>query len=128
MNEETERAEDLGEVETKTFASGDVIFREGETTRDEAYLVHRGRVEVHRLMDGTPTLLNTLSKGDLLGEVALFREGPHSVTATALEDVVLLVIPASRLEAMVRTNPTLAIELIRQLAAMASGARRTAGG
>ena len=125
MSEDTGGNEDLGGVDTKTFAPGEVIFREGQPAQDEAYLVHRGRVEVHRLIDGTQTLLNTLSKGDLLGEVALFREGPHSVTATALEDVTLLVIRASRLEAMVQTNPRLALELIRQLAAMASGAPRT---
>ena len=121
MSQDAGGNEDLGGVDTKTFAPGEVIFREGQPAQDEAYLVHRGRVEVHRLIDGTQTLLNTLSKG----EVALFREGPHSVTATALEDVTLLVIRASRLEAMVQTNPRLPLELIRQLAAMASGAPRT---
>ena len=52
-------------------------------------------------------------KGDLLGEVALFRDAPHSVTAIAVEHVTLLVIPAQRLESMVRANPELAIGLIR---------------
>jgi len=65
--------------------------------------------------------LRTLGKGDLLGEVALFRGGPHSATAVALETVTLLVIPANRLEEMVRANPDLALALIRQLARMAAG-------
>ena len=38
----------------------------------------------------------------------------------ALEVVLLLVIPADRLERIVRTNPELAIALIRQLARMAA--------
>jgi CRP-like cAMP-binding protein len=47
--------------------------------------------------------------------------GPHSVTAIAVDQVILLPIPANRLETMVLTNPRLAIELIRQLARMAAG-------
>jgi len=104
-----------------------VIFREGDDTQGEAYLVHEGTVEARRCVDGAERLLNTLAKGDLLGEVALFREGPHSVTATAVEHVTLVVIPAHRLENMVRANPELAIGLIRQLARMAAGKDSTQG-
>src|SRR5712691_1220554 len=113
--------EEIGGAATKTFQPGEVIFREGDVTQGEAYLVHEGSVEARRLVDGTERLINTLVKGDLLGEVALFREGPHSVTATAIEHVTLVVIPAHRLENMVRANPELAIGLIRQLARMAGG-------
>ena len=65
-------------------------------------------------------MLGTLGTGDLLGEVALFRRGPHSATAVAIEDGLLLVIAADRLEHIVRANPKLAIALIRQLARMAA--------
>ena len=75
-----------------------------------------------------PMTMRTLGKGDLLGEVALFRAGPHSATAVATERVTLLVIPADRLEEMVRTNPRLAMALIRQLARMAAGEDSAAGG
>src|SRR5262245_18342125 len=98
-------SEEIAGIGTMAFESGDVIFREGDETRGEAYMVHEGKVEVRRLIDGTERLLNTLGQGDLLGEVALFGEGSHSVTATALGHVVLLMLPAHRLENMVRTNP-----------------------
>jgi CRP-like cAMP-binding protein len=111
----------IADLPNETFEAGDVIFREGDESKDEAYLVHKGVVEVRRRVDGEERVLNTLAKGDLLGEVALFREGPHSVTAVAVEQVTLLPIPAHRLENMVLTNPKLAIELIRQLARMAAG-------
>lgn len=112
-------AERIEDMPTKTFGPGDVIFREGEESQGEAYLVHEGTVEARRRVDGEERVLNTLVKGDLLGEVALFRDAPHSVTAIAVEQVTLLVIPARRLESMVRANPELAIKLIRQLARMA---------
>jgi CRP/FNR family transcriptional regulator len=111
---------EIDDIPMKRFAPGEVIFREGDESRSEAYLVHEGTVEARRRVNGEERVLNTLGKGDLLGEVALFRDAPHSVTATAVEPVTLLVIPAHRLESMVRANPELAIGLIRQLARMAA--------
>ena len=113
-------AELIEDLPTRTFEPGAVIFREGDESQNEAYLVHEGTVEARRRVDGEERVLNTLVKGDLLGEVALFRDAPHSVTAIAVEQVTLLVIPAQRLESMVRANPELAIGLIRQLARMAA--------
>jgi CRP-like cAMP-binding protein len=111
----------IADLPTETFEAGEMIFREGDESKSVAYLVHQGAVEVRRRVDGEERVLNTLAKGDLLGEVALFRDGPHSVTAVAVDEVTLLPIPADRLESMVLTNPRLAIELIRQLARMAAG-------
>ena len=109
------------DLPTREFAVGDVIFRQGDDAAGEAYLVHEGRVEVRRLVDGEDRLLRTLTQGDLLGEVALFRKAPHSATATALTPTTLIAIPEDRLEDMVKTNPRLALALIRQLARMAAG-------
>jgi CRP-like cAMP-binding protein len=111
-------------MESRTFKAGDVIFRQGDASNDEAYLVHDGAVEVRKSEDGQELVLRTLGKGDLLGEVALFRSAPHSATAIALDPVTLIVIPEHRLEDMVRTNPDLALALIRQLARMAAGEER----
>jgi CRP/FNR family cyclic AMP-dependent transcriptional regulator len=112
-------------IEEKAFNVGDVIFRQGDAASGEAYLVHEGAVEVSRNDDNEKVrVLRTLGKGDLLGEVALFRSAPHSATAVALEPVTLIVITEDRLEQMVRTHPELALALIRQLARMAAGEGR----
>jgi len=108
------------QLRARTFEQGDVIFRQGDPVTEEAYLVHSGTVEVKRDIDGEERVLRTLGVGDLLGEVALFRQGPHSATAVAMTQVVLLVIAADRLEQIVRTSPDLALALIRQLARMAA--------
>jgi len=115
------------DIRVRTFRPGEVIFRQGEPAIGEAYLVHEGTVEVRSRVDGEERFLRILRHGDLLGEVALFREGAHSATAVALELVNLLVIPADRLERIVRTNPELAIALIRQLARMAAREDGSAG-
>ena len=119
---------DVAIVPSRTFEAGDVIFRQDDAMNGEAYLVHQGKVEVRKRVNGEEQVLRTLGKGDLLGEVALFRAGPHSASAVATERVTLLVIPADRLEEMVRANPRLAMALIRQLARMAAGEDISEGG
>jgi CRP-like cAMP-binding protein len=106
----------IGDVPSKSFNPGDVIFREGDPANGVAFLVHEGKVEIRRQVAGEERVLRTLVKGDLLGDLALFRDAPRSAAAVAAGQVTLLVIPANRLEAMVRTNPGLAMAIIRQLA------------
>lgn len=106
----------IADVPSRSFNPGDVIFREGDAAGGEAFLIHEGKVEIRQKMGDEERVLRTLVKGDLLGDLALFRDAPRSAAAMAAGPVTLLVIPASRLEAMVRTNPGLAMALIRQLA------------
>jgi len=116
----------IGGLECRLFEPGAVIFRQGDPGKREAYLVHDGKVEVRRLTSAGEQVLRLLAKGELLGEVALFGDAPHSATALAIERVILLVVPADRLESIVRTKPNLAIAIIRQLARMAAARIGTA--
>jgi CRP/FNR family transcriptional regulator len=108
----------IGEVPTRTFEPGTVIFREGDDAKGEAFMVHQGRVEIRKQSGGEERLLRTLAKGELLGHLALFRNAPRSASAVAADAVTLMVISANRLDALVRANPALAVALIRDLAAM----------
>ena len=112
-------ADKFAGVPSRAYRPGEVIFREGDAPNGEAYLVHEGKVEIRKRIDGEERTLRRLAKGDLLGEVALFRGGPHYATAVATDEVTVLVVPAARLESMVRAHPELAIALIRQLARIA---------
>lgn len=106
----------IGEVPTRVFKPGEVIFREGDDAKGEAFMVHIGKVEIRKEIGGEERLLSVLAKGELLGHLALFRNAPRSATAVAAEDVTLMVIPANRLDHLVRANPALAVALIRDLA------------
>ncbi len=105
----------IGDVPTRTFNPGDVIFKEGDDAKSEAFLIHLGKVEIRKNMGGEDKLLRVLNKGEILGELALFQNAPRSATAIAAEAVTLMIIPANRLDAMVRTNPALAMALIKDL-------------
>ena len=103
------------DVSMKTFRAGEVIFREGDPPRDEAYMVHLGRVEVRKQVGNEQRVLHVMGKGELLGELGLFGKSRRSATAVALEPVTLMVIPARKLDQLVRTNPALAVAIIRDL-------------
>jgi CRP-like cAMP-binding protein len=107
----------IGDVPTKTYKTGEFIFREGDDAKGEAFMVHEGKVEIRRTFGGENRVLRLLGKGELLGDLALFRNAPRSADAVAAEPVTLLLIPSNRLEHLVRSNPALALALIKQLAA-----------
>jgi len=102
-------------VQTRQFSAGQVIFHESDDPRDEAFLVHAGRIEVRKQVGAEDRLLHVLGKGELLGELGLFGGGPRSATAVAVEPVTLVVIPARSLSKLVRSNPELAVAIIRDL-------------
>jgi len=116
-----------GEIAKRTFQAGETIFREGDDPRGEAFLIHEGRVEVQRRVDGEARRVRVLGRGDLLGELALFRGASHSASAVAIGPVTVLVISARQLYRLVRTRPGLAVALIRQLAVKLGEAERGAG-
>jgi CRP-like cAMP-binding protein len=108
-------ARKVGNATTRSFRAGQVIFCEGDDPRDEAFMIHAGRVEVHKRVGREQRLLRVLLRGELLGELGLFGSSPRSATAVAAEAVTLVVIPARRLNHLVRTNPALAVAIIRDL-------------
>ena len=56
-----------------------------------------------------------MGEGELIGEIALFREGPRSADLIAQSDVELLVIKNERLDWLIRNRPQLTIEVLRRL-------------
>jgi uncharacterized protein YhbP (UPF0306 family) len=86
----------LGDTFTSTLsgsdvAAGETIVREG-TPADKFFLITEGEAEVLR----AGRTLETLSAGQLFGEVAIMREQPRSVTVKALSDVKLLALDRDR--------------------------------
>jgi CRP/FNR family cyclic AMP-dependent transcriptional regulator len=66
----------------ETYQDGQVIFAEGNFG-DWIYLIESGRVEISRIVDGSKVVVETLSKGDIFGEIAFLAGVPRTATATA---------------------------------------------
>jgi S1-C subfamily serine protease/rhodanese-related sulfurtransferase len=106
----------LGDLERRRFAPGDQIFSEGADACGEAYVVHAGTVEIRRNFNGEERVLGQLGEGQLLGEMALFRQAPRSANAIAVTDVELLVLKMERLEWLMRNRPQLSMEIVKRMA------------
>jgi S1-C subfamily serine protease/rhodanese-related sulfurtransferase len=107
----------LGDIERRRFKPGDVIFKEGDDSGHEAYVIHAGTVEIRRSFEGTERVLNRIGEGEPLGEMGILRGGAQrSATAVASDDVELLVIKEERLEWLILNRPRLSLELLKRLA------------
>ncbi len=105
----------LGDVERRRFKPQEVICKQGSDARGEAYLIHSGTIEVRKVIDGTLRVLATLGEGELVGEIALFRNATRSADMVAVTDTELLVIKNERLDWLIRNRPQLTAELLKRL-------------
>ena len=117
-------AELAGDV---TLQRGEWLFREGDPA-DGVYLVRVGHLEVVREVraeDGelTEQTINTLTRGAVLGELALLSQSPRSASVRALRDTELLKIDRPHFDALLRSEPELALSLTRVLSTQLQASR-----
>jgi CRP-like cAMP-binding protein len=73
-------------------------------------------VEISVPTPAGPIIVNTLTRNDILGEIAIFGEVPRTATAKAVTRLETLKISKDLFIKIIRENPDAAIELIRILA------------
>jgi CRP-like cAMP-binding protein len=99
---------------TVEFRAGEYVFREGELGT-EMYIVHEGTVEIAKEVGAEAKALAMLEKGDFFGEMAILEDLPRAASAKASTDVKLLMINGSTFDQMLRTNPEIAVRMMRKL-------------
>jgi NTE family protein len=101
--------------------AGDWIIRAGEPA-DSMFIVRSGRLEV--VDEGPPErLIRVLRRGDVLGELALLREGSRSASVRARRDAELLELGRGPFEDLVQEAPSFALGLTRALGAQLAASR-----
>jgi len=75
-----------------TFDTDEYIFREGDAG-DCAYIIDSGMVEVSLDKDGRKLVMATLTKGDILGEMAIINREPRTASARAIVPTEVTAIP-----------------------------------
>ena len=100
----------------QSYRRGEIVFREG--ARGTSVLALReGRVKVSvAAPSGREVLLVVKEPGELLGELSALDGRPRSATATALEPVRAVTLPASAFEGFLEVHPRLGLRLLRSLA------------
>jgi len=96
-----------------TFASGDLIFSQGDLGTD-MFIIQEGEVDIVKHIHGESHLLSHLEKGDFFGEMALMENSPRTADALAKTDVKVVAINGSRFDEMLRKNPEIAVRIIRK--------------
>ena len=73
------------EMERKTFDIGQPLFLEGDRG-DHAYLIEEGVIDIIKTAaGGKDVVIAKLSRGDIVGEMALVDSAPRGATAKAAE-------------------------------------------
>ena len=103
-------------AERLTYDAGQVLFNAGDAA-DAAYVVIDGTVEISVPTPSGPILINTMTKNEILGEIAIVGDVPRTATAKAVSKLETLKISKELFVKIIRENPDAAIELIRILAA-----------
>jgi CRP/FNR family transcriptional regulator, cyclic AMP receptor protein len=95
---------------------GAMLMYEGEPG-DRVMVLLAGRVKMTRASQGgRETLLRICDPGDLLGDVAFVEGGTQTATATALEQVEVVVIQSTSFRAHIESTPSLALAMVELLA------------
>ncbi|MGW5680523.1 Crp/Fnr family transcriptional regulator [Nonomuraea sp. NPDC003754] len=109
--------EDLAELggRVRHWPAGAVLFREGDHA-DWVVSLRSGRVKVTcSTAAGIEVVLWLLGPGELLGESSVLGERIRPVSATALEPVTGLCLPAAAFAGHLRARPLVAISLVKLL-------------
>jgi NTE family protein len=103
------------------LARGEFLFRQGEPA-DGVYVVRVGHLEV--LQDGDSSqAINTLTRGAVLGELALLSESVRSASVRALRDTELVKIDKRSFDSLLHAEPELALSLTRVLSTQLQASR-----
>jgi CRP-like cAMP-binding protein len=95
----------------ETFGNNDVIFTDGEESRD-LKVVREGTVRITRSTPVGLQVLTTLSKGALFGEVSYLDRLPRSATAVAVGTAEIYSMSAAALDQAVENDRELAVSLL----------------
>ncbi|WP_242656238.1 Crp/Fnr family transcriptional regulator [Desulfofundulus thermosubterraneus] len=94
---------------------GEVLFYQGDKV-DTVCLVKEGSFKMVRVSeDGRETILQIITRGETIGEAALFQEKCHPATAIALEDAKVCSISRRLMEEVIKKTPDLAWQVIASL-------------
>ena len=94
------------------FTNNQIIFQKGDLS-DSLLAVLNGQVRISTSsMNGKEIVLNTISPGEMFGEIAFIDGRERSATATAIGDCALLSIRHDDYMPLLKSNPEIAIELL----------------
>ncbi len=100
----------------KIYKDTEIIVKQGEPG-DNLFVVQDGLVEIVRETDKGEVLLALRSKGDFIGEMAIFEREVHSATVRALGEARVLTIDKKNFFRRVNEDPSMLFRLVQNMSA-----------
>ncbi|MBI5945968.1 MAG: Crp/Fnr family transcriptional regulator [Chloroflexi bacterium] len=100
----------------KIFAPDAVVFWEGDTEANLYYLQYGSLKVLKSSPDGREQVLKFISAGDIFNEIGVLAKRANPVTAVALEESGIWLIPRHALEQIVLAHPQTALQIIENMA------------
>ena len=99
----------------RTYASGETLINEGDTTR-EAFFIYAGKAAVFKQFDDSEKRLMQIDEGNLLGEMAYLLNEPRTASVRAETELTALVLPPAMLEELMHYSAPFSRRIIDSLA------------
>jgi len=107
----------------RIYKPGDIIFCEYEPG-DDFFLIQSGHVRITKVVADKEKSLDVLTDNDIFGEMAILEQQPRSATALAQDEVKVLVFNRQNFELLLKSNPEIAIKLLKTFAKRIYDAKR----
>lgn len=118
---EADAARFLAAMEEREVAAGEPLFREG-SLGDGLFVVLEGRVGIHkRNAKGGERQVATLERHEVVGEMDLISDRPHTTGARAQSDGRLLFLPKATFQELLRSGNAGAASMVVYFARMLAG-------
>ena len=100
--------------ELQIFEDGEIVLREGDAA-DCTYVILKGEVDVLSFSDDHEMVIGTLRANQLLGELGVLTQSPRAATIRAKGRATMLRIGGEIFLKLLAENPSVALDVIRQL-------------
>ena len=117
------------QLEWVELRGGEVLLTQGEAG-DALYLTVSGRLRAYVSREGATEgarAVREISRGQIIGEMALVSGEPRAATVVAVRDSVLVRLPKRGFDELLRASPEASMALMRQLVERLQGAPAAQG-
>lgn len=99
----------------RTYHKGKVIFQEGQESKI-AYMIKSGSVDIFKIIDKKKTVMGTLRRGDIFGEMSLLADQKRTASAEAASFCELVVLTEEMMNKLLRASPETVRKMLELLA------------
>lgn len=100
-----------------TFPKGTILYKEGDPNDGKMFVVSEGIISASRRVGGKEQIVYQCAQGDIVGEVSFLTGEPRTATClVATHEARLFELDNDTFDEMIRTNPNVALKVIRSLA------------